>query len=171
MKPGVSIIVLDGSILVSGLIPGWESGGTYNVEVRVQTVASNGGATNDYLGTSSFTAPGSLYACRAILREMDAIVAQQGGYNTERYFGEYSMRYTEDGRWYTFGDPNAGFGLGRIVTSNLRASQDRLCESIELMWEHLHGGIYPDLPAPQYVAPFDPAKQISPQTLSLVGGL
>ena len=102
---------------------------------------------------------------------MDAIVARQGGYNTERYFGEYSMHYTEDGRWYTFGDPNAGFGLGRIVTSNLRASQDRLCESIDSMWTHLHGGIYPDLPAPQYVAPFDPAKQISPQTLSLVGGL
>ena len=170
MKPGVSIIVLDGSMLVSGLIPGWESGGTYNVEVRVHTVASNGGATNDYLGTSFFTAPGSLYACRAILREMDAIVARQGGYNTERYFGEYSMHYTEDGPWYTFGDPNAGFGLGRLVTSNLRASQDRLCESIESMWTHLHGGIYPDLPAPQYVAPFDPAKQISPQTLSLVGG-
>ena len=168
MKPGVSVIVIDGALLVSGLIPGWESGGDYTVDVRVHTVASSGRSTNDYIGSSSFTAPGSLYACRAILGEMDAIVRSGGGYTTESYFGEYSVHYTEDGRWYTFGDGTGA--LGRLVTPSIRGSQLRLCEAIEAMWSHLHGGVYPDLPAPGYVAPFDPSKQISPQSLSLVGG-
>ena len=168
MKPGVSVIVIDGALLVSGLIPGWESGGDYTVDVRVHTVASSGRSTNDYIGSSSFTAPGSLYACRAILGEMDAIVRSGGGYTTESYLGEYSVHYTEDGRWYTFGDGTGA--LGRLVTPSIRGSQLRLCEAIEAMWSHLHGGVYPDLPAPGYVAPFDPSKQLSPQSLSLVGG-
>ena len=168
MQAGVSAIIVDGSVLVSGLIPGWESGGNYTVSVRVHTVARSGGATNDYVGSSTFAEQGSLYACRSILDEMDAVVRSNGGYNRESYFGEFSVKYTADGRWYTFGDGKGA--LGRLVSSNLRATQQRLCESIEAMWSHLHGGMYPKLPAPQYVAPFDPSKQLSPQTLSLIGG-